>query len=268
MTRLLLYTILGLFAFIPNKLAERFKSNNGVSDTNTTAFTYGEKIVYTVKYNMYFNINVGEVNFEIKPTPQKIAGMDCFQIVGLGSTYGFYDPFYRVRDHYESYVDSKTLLPVVFIRNVNEGGYKLKEYVIFNHQNNTAKSTKRTQKIPHATQDVLSSLYYARTFDYDNAKPGQNFMLHTFIDDSAYYLGVKYVGKETIKTDAGKFRCIKLKPLLIVDRLFKSEDDMTLWVTDDENRIPVMIESGISVGKIKAELKSYSGLKNSLISKL
>jgi hypothetical protein len=264
MVRLLFISLLGLLTLkssAPETAA--MKNTTGVSEQKG-AFTYGEKVTYKVKYNMYFNINVGEINFEIKPNPQKIAGEDCYQIVGEGSTYGFYDPFYKVRDHYESYVNTNSLLPVIFIRNVNEGGYKLKEYVIFNHQNNTAKSTKRTQAIPHATQDVLSAIYYARTFDYDNAKPGQNFMMHTFIDDSAYYLGVKYVGKESIKTDAGTFRCIKLKPILIVDRLFKSQDDMTLWVTDDQNKVPVRIESGISVGKIRADLTSYSGLKNSV----
>jgi hypothetical protein len=151
---------------------------------------------------------------------------------------------------------------LLFIRNVQEGKFSFGEFVIFNHSKNIAKSKKRTQTIPKFTQDVLSSIYYARTFDYTNAKVGQAYTLTTFIDDSAYKVGVKYVGKETLETDLGKVKCIKLKPILIVDRLFKSNEDMSLWVTDDENHIPVRIESGISVGKIRADLDTWSGLKN------
>jgi hypothetical protein len=229
---------------------------------NNNAFGYGEKITYKIKYNLYFNINVGEVDFEIANKPEVIAGNNCFHIIGTGRTYGFYDPFYKVRDKYETYLETNSLLPLLFIRNVQEGKFSFGEFVIFNHSKNIAKSKKRTQTIPKFTQDVLSSIYYARTFDYTNAKVGQAYTLTTFIDDSAYKVGVKYVGKETLETDLGKVKCIKLKPILIVDRLFKSNEDMSLWVTDDENHIPVRIESGISVGKIRADLDTWSGLKD------
>jgi hypothetical protein len=233
-----------------------------VRNVSNTAFDYGEKISYKVKYNLYFNIYVGQVDFAIDQKPQVIGGNNCFHIIGSGKTFGFYDPFYKVRDRYETYLDASSLLPMLFIRNVQEGKFAFDEYVLFNHSKSIAKSKKRTQKVPKFTQDVLSSLYFARTFDYANAKPGQAYTMTTFIDDSAYRVGVRYVGKETIKTDLGAVRCIKLKPILIVDRLFKSNDDMTLWVTDDNNHVPVRIESGISVGKIQADLETYSGLKN------
>lgn len=231
-------------------------------------FTYGEKITYKVRYNLYFNVNVGEVVFNIMPQPQVIAGNKAYHIVATGTTYGFYDPFYKVRDKYETYVEENSLLPLVFTRDVNEGGYKFSEYVIFNHKTKTAKSKKSTKKIPANTQDVVSAIYYARTLDYSNAKVGQKFYMHAFIDDSAYHCGVQFMGREVIKTDKGKFNCIKLKPILVADRIFKSEDDMTMWVTDDENKIPVRIESGISVGKIRADLDTYSGLKSNMRAKL
>jgi hypothetical protein len=235
-------------------------------DNNT--FTFGEKITYTVRYNLYFNINVGEVVFNIFPEPQTIAGNTCFHMSATGTTYSFYDPFYKVRDKYESYVETNSLLPLVFTRDVNEGGYKFSEYVIFNHKTKVAKSKKRTQTIPNNTQDVVSAIYYARTLDYNNAKVGQKFYMHAFIDDSAYYCGVQFMGREKIKTDKGTYNCMKLKPILVADRIFKSEDDMTMWVTDDDNRIPVRIESGISVGKIRADLDTYSGLKSNMRAKV
>jgi len=241
-------------------------SQSTVRVANNNAFEYGEKISYKVKYNLYFNIDVGEVDFDIANKPEVIAGNNCYHITGTGRTYGFYDPFYKVRDKYETYLETTSLLPLLFIRNVNEGKFSFGEYVIFNHTKSIAKSKKRTQTIPKLTQDVLSAIYYARTFDYTNAKPGKAYTLVAFIDDSAYTVGVRYMGPEVIKTDLGRVKCIKLKPILIVDRLFKSEEDMTLWVTDDANHIPVRIESGISVGKVQADLSSYSGLKNPMTS--
>ncbi len=243
-------------------------SQKEVRQVQNNTFTYGEKITYKVRYNLYFNVNVGEVVFNIKPDPQTIAGNQCYHIVATGSTFGFYDPFYKVRDKYESYVETNSLLPLVFVRDVNEGGYKFNEYVIFNQKAKTAKSKKRTMEIPGNTQDVVSAIYYARTLDYNNAKVGQKFYMHAFIDDSAYHCGVQFMGREVIKTDKGKFNCIKLKPILVADRIFKSEDEMTMWVTDDENRIPVRIESGISVGKIRADLDTYSGLKSNMRAKI
>ncbi|MDQ3073925.1 MAG: DUF3108 domain-containing protein, partial [Bacteroidota bacterium] len=232
------------------------------------AFTFGEKISYKVRYNLYFNINVGEVTFEVKPKPEVIAGNSCYHISATGQTYSFYDNFYKVRDRYETFVETNSLLPLVFIRNVDEGGFKFSEHVYFNHKTKKAKSTKRTQSIPAFTQDVLSAIYYARTLDYDNAKAGQAYYLHAFIDDSAYRVGVKYMGRETVKTDFGSFKCIKLVPLLVVDRIFKSEDAMTMWVTDDANRVPVRIESGISVGNIRVDLYKYDGLRNTMTSRI
>lgn len=248
--------------FMPGlKKAETPKAEN-------TTFTYGEKITYKVRYNLYFNVNVGEMAFTIQDKPQVVGGSECYHVVATGKTYGFYDPFFKVRDRFESFIETKTLLPMVFIRDVQEGDYKTSEHVLFNQAKNIAKSRKRTQAIPDETHDIISVVYHARTLDYTNAKKGDKFFMHTFIDDSAYKVGVQYVGKETIKTDKGKFRCIKLKPILIVDRMFKSEEDMTLWVTDDDNHIPVRIESGISVGVVRADLADYSGLKNPVQSKL
>lgn len=239
-----------------------------ITKITNKAFTYKEQITYRIKYNLYFNINVGEVNFKIAEEPKVIGNHKCMHIKAVGKTYSFYDPFYKVRDTYESYVDEKTLLPIVFIRDVQEGEYKFNEHVIFNHNTNMAKSEKRVQKIPPKTQDVLSSIYLARNFDYNKAKVGDPFYLTTFVDDTTYNLGVKYLGKETISTSFGKFRCLKLQPILIVGHMFKSEDQMMMWVTDDDNRIPIRIESGISVGKIRADLSDYKNLRNSFSSKI
>ncbi len=238
------------------------EAQRAVRVVNNNAFDYGEKITYKVKYNLYFNINVGEIDFNIAEKPEVVAGNNCYHMTCEGKTFGFYDPFYKVRDKYESYIETNSLLPLVYIRNVHEGKFAFNEYVVFNQNKSIAKSQKRTQAVPKFTMDVVSTIYFSRTFDYTNAVAGKTYFFTTFIDDSAYRVGVRYVGRETIKTDLGKVKCIKLKPVLVVDRIFKSSDDMTLWVTDDNNHIPVRIESGISVGKIVADLDTWSGLKS------
>ena len=83
-----------------------------------------------------------------------------------------------------------------------------------------------------------------------------------------YNLNIKYVGKETISTDIGKLRCFKLKPQLVVDRVFKKADAMTVWVTDDLNHMPVRIESEIQVGAIAADAYKWEGLRNPMTAKV
>jgi hypothetical protein len=232
------------------------------------AFSFGEKITYKVRYSLYVNISVGEVNFEVMGSAEDIGGNQCYHIVGTGKTYRFYDAFFKINDKYESFVETADLLPLVSFRDVNEGGYKFNEAAVFNNKKNTVKTKKSLKKVPPSSMDVLTCIYYSRTFDYDKAVPDQIFYLNAFIDDSVYRVGVKYEGKVTIKTEAGKFRCLKLIPILITDRIFKSKEGMVLYVTDDANHIPVRVESGISVGAIRADLAHYEGLKNEMKSKL
>ena len=232
------------------------------------AFTFGEKITYKAKYSLYVDVPVGELKVQIQPNAQEMNGSQCFHITAKAKTFGFYDPFFKIRDNYESFMEISTMKAMYSSRDVNEGRFSFNETVVFDHTANTAKSKKRTQHIPDTTFDVLATLYYARSVDFTNAKPGQQYMFCTFIDDSAYRVGMEYVGKEVIKTEAGKFRCIKLKPLLVKDRIFKSKDGMALWITDDDNHIPVLVESGISVGSVRIELDAYENLRNPVTSKL
>jgi hypothetical protein len=97
-----------------------------------TTYTYGEKITYKIKYSLYFNVNVGEVTFTIDNKPQSVAGTECYHMMAVGKTYGFYDAFFKVRDRFESYVETTSLLPMVYMRDVLEGDYKKTEHVLFN----------------------------------------------------------------------------------------------------------------------------------------
>jgi len=232
------------------------------------AFQHGEKITYKIKYSLGFKISVGEVTFEVLPPEGLLMGRDVYHFLARGRTFGFYDGFFKVRDKYEAFMDKSSFLPLLALRDVHEGNIKFTNSYAFNHNKGFVKGDKKTKSIPDNTMDVISTLYYARNLSVEGKPIGTKFMFHTYIDDSAYYVGVQYLGKEELHTSLGKMRCLKLKPILIVGSMFKSENDMTMWVTDDSNHLPVKIESGISVGTVKVEISEVENLRNGMTAKL
>jgi hypothetical protein len=158
--------------------------------------------------------------------------------------------------------------PLKFIRNVNEGGYTIYNNVTFNHDEGKATSTKGEFKIPDCTQDVLSAVYYARNIDFNKYNVNDTIPLNLFLDDSIYHIYIRYLGKELLKTKTGDYNCIKFKPLLINGTIFRGGEKMTVWVTDDDNKIPILVESPITVGFIRAELYKADGLRSPMKAKI
>lgn len=238
--------------------------------TTNTAFDYGEELTYKLRYSLYINVYVGEAVLKVAPEPKLIGNKPHYHLIGEGKSYKFYDAFMKVRDRYESYVNTTNFLPSVSIRVINEGGFHFDDYTVYNHYNLEAKNKKgKVHNMGIYSQDILSAIYLARTLEYNDAKKGDSFMMNVFIDDSNYVLGIRYLGKETVKgKDGNTYKCIKLSPILIVDRVFKSQNDMLLWISDDKNKIPIKIYSAISVGAIYIDLFRYSGLKNPFQAKL
>jgi hypothetical protein len=226
-------------------------------------FKSGERIDYTVFYSVIgLYVNAGNASFTTTRTTYN--NQDVFHVVGKGNTNSKYDWIFKVRDRYESIFHAEDLKPLKFIRDVQEGDYKRQDEVIFDHKKQTAITKKGTYKIPAEVQDVISSLYYARNLDFDQYKKGTKIPFNMFLDDEVFSMYIRYMGKETVKTKYGKFRAIKLKPLLIKGNVFDGGEKMTIWVTDDPNHIPVRIESKLSVGSIKVDLVRYENLKHPL----
>ena len=238
-----------------------FSNAQSLRNVKNNAFQPNETLEYRVHYGF---VDAGEARLEVMPGLKDIGGRKCMHVIGTGKSVGAFDWFFKVRDRYESYIDHEALIPWMFIRKIDEGGYVKNQNVSFNHFKKTASSEKKTINTPNHVQDMISAFYYARTLDFTNAQPGDTFVIHTYLDDETFPMTIKYVGKETIKTKAGKFRCIVFHPMLLEGRVFKEQDDMTVWVTDDENRIPVRAEAEILVGSIKMDLKKYSGVANPL----
>lgn len=246
-------------------------------ETPNHTFTIGEKLTYKVFYNWGFMwIGAGEVDFNVKQTT--LNGRPVYNYSVNGSTYKSYDWFYKVRDKYESYVDMKTLKPIRFVRDTDEGGYITynDNYFDYNHnratsyrKGNAHKSGKRdTMQINSCTFDILSILYHLRNVDASKYKKGDYIPVSVFLDEEVYDLGVEFMGREVVKTEYGKMRCIKLCPKLVAGDVFSEDAKMYVYVTDDENKIPVLIESPLVVGSIKAYIQDYKGLKYPMSAKL
>jgi hypothetical protein len=226
-----------------------------------TSFKEGERVVFKAYYNMSpIWIQAGNAEFTV--ASEMLDKKKVYHISGIGRTQKSYEWFYKVNDKYETYLDQETLFPQRFVRNVNEGGFKIYNYVNFNHSSGKAVSTNGVFDVPKCTQDVLSAVYFARNIDYNKYKKGDKIPFSMFLDDKVYDLYIRYVGKEQIETKYGKFNAIKIAPLLIDGTIFKGGEKMEVWVSDDANHIPLRISSPILIGSIKVDMMQYSGLRN------
>lgn len=248
MKKIFVYLI-GLF------LAVQTNAQNFCGIKNT-AFNSGEVITYNVFYSVAgIYVNAGIAEFSVSLT--RFSNRPVYHVVGTGRTNSSYDWIFKVRDRYESYIDTATLQPLKFIRNVDEGGYKKYENVRFNQKTNTAITSEGVFKIPDCVQDVISAVYYARNIDFKRYKIGEKIPFTLFLDNKNYDVYIRYLGKETVKTKYGKFRAIKFTPLLVKGTLFEGGENMTVWVSDDANHMPLRVESKIIVGSVKVDMMQY-----------
>jgi hypothetical protein len=225
-----------------------------------TAFKAGEKVSYTVYYAVAgIYVNAGTATFT--NTLETMNNKPVYHIVGEGTTNSSYDWIYKVRDRYETYIDTSSLQTLKFIRNVNENGYKIYQNVTFNKTANTALTNTGVFNVPECVQDVVSSVFYSRNIDFSKLRPNDRIAFSMFLDNEVHDMYIRYLGRETVKTKYGKFNTIKFKPLLLKGTIFEGGEKMTVWVTDDENHIPVRIESPIVVGKVKIDMMSHENLR-------
>ena len=243
----------------------RLSAGDEFCSIRNSSFQAGENITLMVFYNaLGLYINAGTANFTV--TPERLNNKPVYHLVGTGVTNSKYDFIFKVRDRYESYIDTGTLQPYKFIRNVDEGGYKKYENVTFNRSANTALTTSGVFKVPNCIQDVVSSMYYARNIDFSKYKAGDKIPFTIFLDNEVYNMYIRYQGKEIIKTRYGKFRAIVFRPLLVRGTLFEGGEKMTVYVSDDPNKVPLRIESPLLVGSIKVDLMNYQNLRYPLTS--
>jgi hypothetical protein len=253
--------IIGLFSSAGVKGQE-------LKPVKNTAFIRGEYFKFRAYYDSYLTgkVTAGvatlEVKFENKPVDER----NTYHIVGTGRSKGAFNLVFRVNDRFESYMDEEYLVPRIFLRETHEGDYTKTDEVRFNQFSGSYSSRTANKKMTPGTHDILSAFYYCRTLDFSNLKMGERFPVNFMLDDSVYVSLIEFAGREDVITDLGKFHCLRFKPMVATGTVFSQPYPMDVWVSDDQNRIPVLAKSAVVVGAVKLELVEYKGLANPMVS--
>jgi hypothetical protein len=222
-------------------------------------FKAGEVLQYKLKYGF---ITAAEATIKVQESDLKFDGKPVYRLIVDAQTSGSFDIFYKIRDHYDSYIDKKTLLPYFYQENVREGGYRRSDKARFSQPQKKVVSNRGTFTTPTTqTFDLVSAYYFARSLDISKLRIGESFKLNYFLGDEISQLEIQYVGKEVVKSKLGSIRCLKFSPSIQPGRIFKKDSRLYLWITDDGNRVPVKAQVEILVGSVTMEIKSASGLK-------
>ena len=229
------------------------------------AYGDGEFFKFRVHYGF---VTAGYATLKVKNA--SIKGKEVFHVRGYGETVGVSKWFFKVEDDYQSYIDKEKDIPYRFIRKIDEGGYTKDIEIDFNH--NTQKATVNDKKhneitvlsFPEDTQDMISAFYYLRNqLDTENIKTGDVVEMNMFFDQENYKFRLKFLGKEVLDTNFGRVRTLIFRPYVQSGRVFKEKESLTVWISDDKNKIPHLVKADLAVGSLKATLTEFKGLQHS-----
>jgi SHS2 domain-containing protein len=232
------------------------------------AFIRGEQLKYRAYYDSKITgkVTAGIATLEVKFENTKVNDRNTYHIIGEGKSKGAFNLFYKVVDRFESYMDEEYLVPWSFIRKTREADYKKDDEVRFNQYSGSYSSRTANKNMKPGTHDILSAFYYCRTLDFSDIRIGDRFPVDFMLDDSVYTSFIEFAGREDVITDLGRFHCLKFKPMVATGNVFSQPYPMDIWISDDENRIPILAKSAVVVGSVKLELIEYKGLANPLTS--
>ncbi len=262
------FTVIVVLLVAMTSFAQKVYTNN--------SYKAGENLTYTASYFMSgLWTDIAEVSMSVSPMKTKKSNL--YRIKCSAKTFQKWDSFFKIRDLYESYVNPKTTQPLLFKRQIDEGGYKKKVKVLFKRKSKTAISTinrplgtpakKHNAKIHADTYDFVSVLYALRTADLNKLGVGQGRTFRVIADSKhkikEEQVTVTYQGTEMVETPYGLKKCYKLAISLKNNKVLKGgKAKNKIWLTADKNRIPVKIVASIPVGSVQVRLKSWEGLKN------
>ncbi len=229
------------------------------------SFGVGEKVEYRIHYGF---INAAEARVDIAKNVTRINNRPCYRINVFGRTTGAFDVFTKVRDTWRTYLDTTDNVPQRFYRNIRENSYRKEETTYFDRAANKVttqtKDTTRIFSVPDNIHDIISGYYYLRTIDYSNRTVGEIIEVPIFLSDEVIKMRVRYAGRDVVKTRFGRIRVFKLNPLMPSNKMFKGENSIRIWVSDDANKVPIKAEADLFIGALAIDLKGYSGLQEEL----
>jgi hypothetical protein len=258
--------LLLLYSFSTSVAQELCKINVEESDL---AFNNHETLVYAASYSWGpIFADVGEVSLKVEKT--KTYPIE-YHMTAEARTYKFYDNFFKVRDFYEAKFAVPNIHSIYFHRNINEGDYSIKNTYNFDWTNNKINAViekKQTVKkieldLNDCTLDVITYFYYLRNLDFKDVYPDKVYTLSIVLDDDIYNIKCRFLGKEQKKIKAlkTKVNCLKFAVEVIAGSVFKGDEKIILWISDDKNHVPLELESPIIVGKVKGRLLRHENLK-------
>jgi len=227
------------------------------ASSGNKAFQVGEKLTFSIGYEF---IPAGRMILRVENIAT-IKGKKAYHISSRTRSHRFFDPFFKVRDEIETYMDSSSFRSIKFLKKLREGNYSYDYSVEFNSDSLKAESItskgSRTVDIPEFTLDILSAMYYMRTLKME---VGKTITVNVLDNDKLYPLDLEIIRKERVVVKAGMFDCFLVEPKLQSGGLFKNKGRISVWVTDDHRKIPVLIKSKALIGAIVVELEMVEGL--------
>lgn len=246
---------------------------------NENAFVMGEHVTYRVHYGF---VNAGIITMSVHKDLMNVNNHDCYKIVVKGQTSGILSKLLNIKEYFCSYLDSKTLLPYIFDRNVIENSYYKYDRTVFldntikvvEYKNDNEKKKvdkiKEFEKTNKNIDDAISKWYKYRSLDFSKMPVG------TIVNSPIFFNGkeydpfyVKFLGKTTIKTDLGSMKVLIFTPKVPFNRngdksVFDGEDSVVLYLSDDENKIPIKIKIKLLVGSVDIDITDYKNTKTPL----
>jgi hypothetical protein len=233
------------------------------------AFVKGEQLDYRVHFGIF---SVGKAKMEVHQQVYQINNRPSYKVDIFGWTTGAMGWVTKVDDNWGAYIDSTNLLPHVSWRNIREGRYRKDELVKFDHQSNVIEAKVKDNKTgefkepvqykaPENIRDIVGGYLFLRHVDFSGLRVKDTIRMNAFFEDTIYDFRILYMGKERLKTKAGDFNALKLVPVMPDNKMFAGENSITLWLSDDRNRILLKAEANMFIGRAGVELVNYQGLK-------
>ncbi len=230
------------------------------------AYGDGEFFKFRVHYGF---VTAGYATLDVKA--KTLRGKDVYHVRGFGETVGVSRWFFKVEDDYQSYIDREKDIPYKFIRKIDEGGYTKDIEVDFDHFSRKATVNDKEHNetsvfsFPKNTQDMISAFYYLRNqLDTKNLKEGDVMEMNMFFDKENFKFQMRFLGREVLSTDFGRVNTLIFRPYVQSGRVFREKESLTVWVSDDDNKIPLLVKANLAVGSLKATLTEFKGLKHPL----
>ncbi|MCH7409145.1 DUF3108 domain-containing protein [Belliella sp. DSM 111904] len=244
-------------------------SLSGFAQSKNSAFKHGEELTFKVSYGF---LDAAEAKMKVNPHVSTINSNPVYKIDVTGQTLGIFKLF-KVNNVWGSYLDTAKIIPHQFYQHIEEGKFRKNERIIFDHKKGNAmvrlydKENKKVVetkdfKVPSNVQDIVSGFYLLRTMDLSKYKKGDTIAITGFFDKEIYNIKLIYGGKEKLSTSVGDFDTFMFTPIMPSNKLFKGEHPVTVWVSDDENKIPLKIKARLVVGALNMDITEAKGLRN------